>query len=278
MGYSKTSRLKSLVNGIPPGFIADASWFKERDIDSKSIYNYVNQGWLERIIRGVYRRPLPKGVESGSLSWEAVLLSLQRLMGYHVHLGGRNALDHAGYAHFIMMGEDQRVDFYGNAPSWLNCLPTKDNIVISKPTLFDDDSIGLVDSDHLVSNKDWAAGIWRWPIKASSPERAILELIAQLQGNSDFEYVELYFQTLISLRPELLMNLLRACRSIKAKRLFFIYADFYQHPWRKELDTNQIDFGRGPRSLVPGGKFHPVYQISLPEYFLDTSYEDDCIF
>ena len=120
--------------------------------------------------------------------------------------------------------------------------------------------------------------IWRWPIKASCPERAILELIAELQGDSDFEYVELYFQSLITLRPELLMTLLTACRSVKVRRLFFVFADLYQHPWRKYLDTDQIDFGSGPRALVPGGKFHPTYHISLPEFFVDTSYEDDCIF
>ncbi len=278
MSYSRTPRLKPLLDALPPGFIVDTAWLRARRIDPKSIHNYVNQGWIERIIRGVYRRPLPNRVESDKLSWKAVLVSLQQLMDCDVHLGGKNALDYAGYAHYIMMGEGQRVHFYGSAPSWLKRLPTTDKIILHGSKLFGDNPVGIVDAHPLNYRKEWAVDIWRWPIKASCPERAILELIAELQGDSDFEYVELYFQSLITLRPELLMTLLTACRSVKVRRLFFVFADLYQHPWRKYLDTDQIDFGSGPRALVPGGKFHPTYHISLPEFFVDTSYEDDCIF
>ena len=278
MNHSRTPRLKPLLNDLPPGFIVDTAWLKGRGIDAKSIHNYVKQGWIARIVRGIYRRPLPTGTQSTKIPWEVALLSLQRLMSYKVHLGGRDALNLAGFAHFIMMGEGQQVHFYGNAPSWLKRLPTTGKIILHQSTLFGDNPVGIVDRNPVTYRKDWTAEVWRWPIRASCPERAILELIADLRGNSDFEYVELYFQSLTSLRPKLLMTLLKACRSVKVRRLFFVYADLYQHIWRKELDIDQIDFGSGPRALVPGGKFHPTYQISLPEYFLDTSYEDDCIF
>ena len=276
---SRTSRLKLLLNDLPPGFIVDTAWLRAREIDSKSIHRYVNQGWIERIVRGVYRRPLPVSAPNRhKLSWEAVLVSLQQLMGYSVHLGGKDALNFAGYSHYVMMGKSQRVHFYGDAPSWLKRLPMTDHIVLHRPTLFGGDPVGIVDSTTPHKEISWTVGIWNWPIKVSCPERAILELIAKLPGSISFEYVEQIFEILMTLRPELLMALLKACRSVKVRRLFFVYADLYQHPWRKHLDTDQIDFGNGPRALVPGGKFHPTYHISLPEFFIDTSYEDDCIF
>ena len=69
----------------------------------------------------------------------------------------------------------------------------------------------------------------------------------------------------MSLRPKQLMAVLQACRSVKVRRLFFVYADRHEHGWRKHLDTSRIDFGSGPRALVEGGKLHPTYRIYVAE-------------
>ncbi len=66
------------------------------------------------------------------------------------------------------------------------------------------------------------------------------------------------------LRPERLMELLTLCRSVKVRRLFFVFADKHRHRWRKRLDVSRIDLGAGPRALVVGGKLHPVYRIYVP--------------
>ena len=68
----------------------------------------------------------------------------------------------------------------------------------------------------------------------------------------------------MSLRPRQLTVLLCACRSVKVRRLFFVFADRHQHGWRKHLNTSEVDFGSGPRALVSGGRFHPTYRISVP--------------
>ncbi len=274
----KTPRLKLLLNDLPPGFMIDTACLRARGIDSKSTHNYVGQGWLEHIVRGVYRRPLSNRVESDKLSWQVVLLSLQQIMGYNLHLGGRSALGFAGYTQFITTGEKQYVDFYGDAPSWLKRLPTRDKITLNGPTLFGKDSVGLIDRIPITYKRNWSVDIWHWPVRISSPERALLEMIDQLRESSDFNYMELFFETLHSLRPELLMSLLKACRSVKVRRLFFVFADLYEHAWCEYLDADQIDLGSGPRALIPGGKFHPAYQISVPECLLSTPYYDDCIF
>ena len=75
------------------------------------------------------------------------------------------------------------------------------------------------------------------------------------------------------MRPEPLMTLLAACRSVKVRRLFFVFADRHGHSWRKYLDAGRVAFGSGPRALVEGGTFHPTYHISVPGYLVPPRLE-----
>ncbi len=257
-------RLKPLLDTVPPGFVVDTPWLKARGIDSKSIHDYVARGWLERIARGVYRRPLPVGAQSAGReeSWAILLLSLQRLMNYSVHLGADSALDIAGHVHYLSLGGRRRVQFYGDVPSWLRRLSMPAEIVVRRRTLFGGDPVGIEESDIGVGA---AVDLWRWPIRVSSPERAILEALDDLPQHASFENLDKVFEGLVSLRPRQLTVLLGACRSVKVRRLFFVFADRHQHGWRKHLDISDVGFGSGPRALVSGGKFHPTYRISVPE-------------
>ena len=269
MSHQRTHRLKPLLDKVPPGFMVDTPWLKAQGIDPKSIHNYVSRGWLERIIRGVYRRPLPVGVQSSSrASWEIPLLSLQWIMKRNVHLGGESALDLAGYAHYVSLGSSLGVHCYGHVPSWLKRLPTQGRIVIHRPTLFGDDFTGIIDSDHDIEEPAQAVNVWRWPVKASSPERAILEALDELPNHASFDNLDKIFEGLTTLRPQQLMTLLTLCRSVKVRRLFFVFADKHWHPWRKYLNTSKIDFGSGPRALVKGGRLHPTYRIYVPKDFV----------
>ena len=261
MSHSRTQRLKPLLDTVPPGFLVDTPWLKARSIDPKSIHDYVARGWLERVVRGVYRRPVPPDAPCGGESWAVLLLSLQRLMNYAMHMGGETALDMAGHAHYLSLGGTRRVYFYGTVPSWLKRVPTPTEIVVRPRTLFGDDPIGIEEFDM-------AAGapvdVWRWRVQASSPERAILEALDELPRRASFDNLDKLFEGLVSLRPRHLTALLGACRSVKVRRLFFVFADRHGHGWRKHIDPSAIDLGAGPRSLVEGGRFHPVYRISVP--------------
>ena len=266
MSHQRKQRLKPLLDKVPPGFMVDTPWLRAESLDPKSIHDYVARGWLERVIRGVYRRPLPEGAQgTHEASWEIALLSLQWLMKRDVHLGGESALDFAGYAHYLRLGGQPRVQFYGDVPSWLKRLPLQTQVVVRRRTLFGDDPIGVDDVDP----GTWASGsmvnVWRWPLKASSPERAILEALDELPRRANFENLDKIFEGLTSLRPNQLMALLTACRSVKVRRLFLVFADKHQHRWRKYLDTSKIDCGSGPRALAAGGKLHPTYRIYVPE-------------
>ena len=266
MNHQRTPRLKPLLDKVPPGFMVDTPCLKAQGVDPKSIHDYVARGWLKRVIRGVYRRPLPEGAQGADeTSWEIPLLSLQWIMKYAVHLGGESALDMAGYAHYLTLGGRTRVQFHGEVPSWLKRLPMQTQIVVRRRTLFGDDPVGIDDAGFEAGSSGASVDVWRWPIKASSPERAILEALDELPHRASFENLDKIFEGLVSLRPKQLMALLTACRSVKVRRLFLVFADRHEHGWRKYLDTSKIDLGSGPRALVEGGKFHPTYRIYVPE-------------
>ena len=265
MNHQRTPRLKPLLDAVPPGFMVDTPWLRAQGIDPKSIHDYVARGWLERVVRGVYRRPLPEGARSAyGDSWEIPLLSLQWLMKYPVHLGGESALDVLGYTHYLSLGGKPRVGFYGQAPSWLKRLPIGTQIVVRRCTLFGDDPLGIEDAGSGAGAGGPTVGVWRWPLKASSPERAILEALDELPRRASFENLDKVFEGLAALRPGRLMALLTSCRSVKVRRLFFVFADRHEHEWRKHLDASMIDLGSGPRALVEGGRLHPAYRIYVP--------------
>lgn len=269
MDHQRQQRLKPLLDKVPPGFLVDTRWLRAQGIDAKSIHNYVARGWLERVIRGVYRRPLPEGVqEKSAISWDSALLSLQWVMKYDVHLGGASALDLAGHAHYLHLGGTPPVHLYGTVPTWLKRLPNDAQIVVHQRTLFGVDQTGIINANRETGESSQAVNVWRWPLKASSPERAILEALDELTTEASFEKLDKVFESLTTLRPKLLMSLLTACRSVKVRRLFFVYADRHKHAWRKHLNAERINFGSGPRALVEGGKLHPTYRIYIPKSFV----------
>jgi len=107
-------------------------------------------------------------------------------------------------------------------------------------------------------------GNWDWPLIYSSEERAILELLQDVPEKESIYEGYVLLQGLVNLRPENVSNLLRACGSIKAKRLFLALSARHGHAWFKYLDLKDVDLGKGKRALFPGGKFDSKYQLTLP--------------
>ncbi|MGX1101475.1 type IV toxin-antitoxin system AbiEi family antitoxin domain-containing protein [Amorphus sp. MBR-141] len=276
MSLQRQPRLKFLMEKVPPGFLVDTPWLKARGIDAKSIHDYVSRGRLERVIRGVYRRPLPDGVKvQPAVPWDSVLLSLQQVMNYDVHLGGVSALEQADGAHYPPLGGTPRVYLYGNVPTWLKRLPSNAQIIVHRRTLFGDDNTGIIDVDRDVQIGGSAVNVRCWPMTMSSPERAVLEALDELYNETSFEHLHRIFRSLTELRPKQLMTQLMACRTVKVRRLFFVFADHHQHVWRKHLDVDKISLGSGPRALVAGGKFHPTYRITVPKEFVPQDADAD---
>ena len=82
-----------------------------------------------------------------------------------------------------------------------------------------------------------------------------------------FEHADNLMQGLSSLSPKRLEALLKACRHVQVKRLFFFFADRYDYPWRKRLNPDDYDLGSGKRHIVAGGVLDSTYLITVPEVF-----------
>ena len=102
MGYQKRLMLNRLHRLLPEGLVADAAWFTRMGYPSSLRSRYLASGWLQRVARGVFRRPLHKpGLEetAAPLRWQHVVTSLQMVLEQPVAVGGRTALELHGLAH-----------------------------------------------------------------------------------------------------------------------------------------------------------------------------------
>ncbi|MGC1504057.1 MAG: type IV toxin-antitoxin system AbiEi family antitoxin domain-containing protein [Sulfitobacter sp.] len=268
-------KLKPLLQDLPAGYFVDAAWLVARNIDRKSIFNYERQGWLEKVVRGVYRRPSNDVFSTDSAEdWERTVLSLQHLMQWSCHVGGKTALDIAGFEHYVSFQGARSIFLYGSTPKWLKRLPTSELYQIRTNSLFQSETLGLSGRSGDERLNDTSASQPRTLIQ-SKPERAILEWLNELPDKTTFHSVDMVFEGLATLRPKLLAKLLKDCRSVKVKRLFFVFADRHKHAWRKHIQVDDFDLGAGPRALVKGGKLHPKYRIYVPKEFVLTDTEMD---
>src|SRR5580704_8628100 len=128
MGIHNQDKLNSLQRSLPEGLIVDAAWLERHGYSRALRKKYVTRGWLDQVVRGVYRRPAPKLQES--LRWQAVVISLQTLLGRPYTVGGRTALELQGFAHYLS-GRHREIHLYGvgKPPGWLSKLHLEDQFV-----------------------------------------------------------------------------------------------------------------------------------------------------
>ena len=258
-------KLKRLLDNVPPGYLVDSAWMSRQAIAKQSVHDYIGRGWLERMAHGVYRRPFTVNEAQGATrDWKIPLLSAQWIMGYDFHVGGTSALALHGLIHYLKFGGNETVMLYGaDIPNWLFKLPVDAHFVKRSRALFGPDA-----DSEVGPVGDPAASPERWALKASKPERAILEALYELPDNEGFDGIDKIFESLRTLRPETLMLLLASCNNVRVKRLFFVFAARHNHPWFKYLDAAAVHLGKGDRALVKGGKLHPLYRIMVPPEFL----------
>lgn len=272
MRLQKEENLKRLIEAVPHGFFIDSKWLTAQGISRQLVTKYLKSGWLERAAHGLYRRPAHNHEDLASElpDWEMLVLSMQHLMKYDVHVGGATALRRRGHGHYVSMSENERVFLYADhVPNWIKSVRTNANFELRNLKLFSS-SNSCLDGDTKAQDEPYAQTRWHWPLHTSSIERAILEAIKELPDAESFHTIDMMFQGLVNLRPRRLMSLLEACTNIQVKRLFFVFADRHNHAWRKRIDEKSINLGSGDRSLVKGGKLHPKYRITIPEEFMPT--------
>jgi hypothetical protein len=101
-------------------------------------------------------------------------------------------------------------------------------------------------------------------IRMSTPERAIMEVLYGVPLVDSYEEARLLMEGLTTLRPRTAQGLLEKCASVKVKRLFMVLAESCKHAWIRKMDLSKVDFGKGKRTLVKGGRFDSKYNITVP--------------
>ncbi len=250
------SKLNRLQQELPEGLLADAAWMQAHGYSSALRSQYVRAGWLDSPARRVYRR------SRSPLTWQQVVISLQSVLDLPLAVGGRTALEQQGYAHYLSAAV-REVHLYGpkHPPTWLASLPL--DVAFrwhNSLRLFPGDADAPPEPAPVMVS---AAGL-TLPIRYSSKERAVLELLDELPEHESFHQVDALMEGLSDLSPRRLQTLLEACASVKVKRLFLFFADRHRHAWLSRLDTSRVDLGAGKRVLVKGGKLNPRYNITVP--------------
>jgi hypothetical protein len=119
-------------------------------------------------------------------------------MGYAVHVGGRSALELQGLAHYLPLGDTQRIGLYstGKVPGWTRIFSDSFKFEIHNKQLFEElPKSGLSPRPF---------GSWDWSIPFSTPELALLELLADVRETADFSIADTFFEGAVNFRtPDL---------------------------------------------------------------------------
>ena len=265
MTRQNSNLLNQLDAALPQGLVVDTGWLARKGIERRLRYWYVKNGWLERLANKVYQRPRV-GMTDSPLNWQQIVTSLQILHGCPVHVGGKTALDLLGLTHYLMPNANE-IHLYSSEkpPKWINQLGIPQKLVVHNSRKLFPPKHGSDFRDVGGDIIQTAWGQWDWPMSMSSRERAFLELLDELPGKESFHHVDMMMESASTLRPDHLSELLSRCKSVKVKRLFFFFADRHGHAWRKYLDMDNFDLGKGNRVLVKGGRLDPKYLITVPE-------------
>ncbi len=247
---------KQLDKILPLGLLTTRQYILSQGVNRHAFDNAVKSGKLLSVCRGVYVRDgLP-------LTWQAVTTSLNVYTEFHpVYIGGISALELSGLGHFIKDLSVLHVYSF-----------------IKKPVLLEHLDLNLEFIWH-GTNRIWDVSIyqkknnftsvqWREDVPAylmASVEQACIEVLAAVPNGISFEYADVLFQGLSSLSPRKLDFLLRRCKSIKAKRLFFWFAKRHGFQWFKHLNINDYDLGSGKRRIAIDGVLDKELLITVPD-------------
>lgn len=265
MSDQNTGKLNLLLTELGDMRLVSSHWLRVHGYSNSLVARYVSSGWLVSPARGVYMR------KGGRLQWEGVVSSLQIGEEMPLHVGGRFALSMQGHEHYLRLGDAGTITLYGpvRPPGWLGKLPLAQRFEYQGKGPFDLLSVPFTAeiSEKLLSEQGLAwhrAAPGADILVCSTPERAMLELCDSASDATLIYEVDALMQAMTTLRPQRVGLMLRHCRSIKAKRLFLALAERHRHAWLLHVPMDGVDLGQGKRALVPGGRLHPTYQITLP--------------
>ena len=265
MDAQNSGKLNRLLAELGDTRLVSSRWLRAHGYSNSLVARYVGSGWLVSPARGVYMR------RGGRLQWDGVVGSLQAGEGIPLHVGGRFALGLQGHEHYLRLGDAGTITLYGpqSPPGWVGKLPLEQRFEYQGKGPFDLPAVaftvGALERTLSEAGLAWhSAAPGADALVCSTPERAMLEFCDSVSDAAGVYEADALMQAMTTLRPQRVGVLLRHCRSVKAKRLFLALAERHRHAWLEHVPLEDVDLGRGKRALVPGGRLHPTYQITLP--------------
>jgi hypothetical protein len=246
----KEQKINRLLNSQPSGAVYLSSWLTENGFSTQLLNRYKKSNWLYSIGTGAWMRVGEKP------TYEGALYALQQQSKSSVHLGGKTALSLLGKAHYLELSAQQIVLFGGSKeklPAWFSKYHWGIEVNYFSSS-FLPPKAGLQTLEQST-----------FSLQISNPIRALLECLYLVPKKQ--EIVECYeiMEGLNNLRPKQVQELLEQCTSIKVKRLFLYMADKAKHDWFNYINMENIDTGKGKRSLVKDGVYIPKYGITIPK-------------
>lgn len=247
------TKINRLRQQTPSNGILLTSWLEKSGFSRNEVSNYIKSGWLQRIIRGVYK------FSGDTPSLYGTLASYQKQASVIYHIGAASALELKGFSHYIAMGKPTAIVFSPvrpPLPKWLNDAEFDMNFVTVSSKVFGTTGIEQLDYEGQT-------------LIVSSPERAIMECILLSPAYYDLMDVYYLMEMLSSIRASLVQQLLEDCTSVKVKRMFLYMAEKARHRWFDKLDRSRISLGSGTRSFMKGGVKNQSYDIVIPKELAD---------
>jgi hypothetical protein len=260
MNRPKENKLNQLMRHWPASVPLTSLWLKNNGYYKQLVNLYSKNGWIKSLGKGAYSRL------DDPLTWQGAVNALQTQLELPVHVGGLTALELYGVTQYVMLNNlDPTFYLYNlgekipHIPKWF--LNKFTNCHLEQKLLFNAE-VGLLSKE--------AAGV---QITTSSPERAILEILALVPNKLTLDHANELIESLDRLRSDVMQQLLESCLSVKVKRLFLYFAEKCNLACFSELELSRINIGSGKRVIDEGGHYHKKWLISLPENELDLDNE-----
>lgn len=235
---------KKLLATTPTDMVFTTAWLEAQGVDRRRVATLCKAGWLTPLGHGAHT----KAGRTPQLS--AALAALQQQNKMPVHAGGRSAL--ARYHGITQYAREEPLEFFVQSrdrlPAWFRT--GFNGQYVARPGLFLPTAAGLE-----------TRRVDEFNIEISTPERCVLEMLDQVPRACAAQEALETLELLPNLRPRLLRELLRSCKSFKVRRLFVCLAARTGLAWNTALDLSDISLGHGVRRLEEGGHLDPATNL-----------------
>ena len=226
-------------------------WLSGQGLNAKEQCAYMKRGWLERISKGVY------ALQGKVPTLLNVVAAYNKQLGKHCIVGAYTALELRGYSHYLSIGKPTAylfTDRFNKLPTWITTNNWDMKVKYMTTSFLGDDLKGVEEMS-----------VGGEILLVSSPERAFLECLNLPDATSSLLDIYYIMESLTTLRPGLLQQLLESCTSQKVKRLFLYMSEKAGHPWFKALKLDSIETGTSRLMASPTGKYISKYNMTIPK-------------